>query len=188
VARALTSTYSPAEVQLVVLDSRRSLLETVGEEYRAGAAYSGPLADQVVTDLAGTLRARLPGPEITPQQLARRDWWTGPEYYILVDDYDLLMSSRGGGPLDSIVDLLPVAADVGLHVVITRPAAGSARLSMDSVIRRLQESNTPDLALSMPPNEMPLLNGSRGRPFPPGRGMVVTRRSATQLQIGWTEP
>jgi S-DNA-T family DNA segregation ATPase FtsK/SpoIIIE len=188
VARALIANYSPSEVQLVVLDSRRALLETVPQEYRAGAAYSGPPAAQVVTELASQLRERLPGAEITPQQLARRDWWTGPEYYILVDDYDLLMTGHGSSPLDSVVDLLPVAADVGLHVVLTRPAAGSARLSMDSVIRRLQESNTPDLALSVPPTEMPLLNGMRPRPFPPGRGMVVTRRSATQLQIGWTEP
>jgi S-DNA-T family DNA segregation ATPase FtsK/SpoIIIE len=188
VTQALVANYTPTEVQLVVLDSRRSLLEHVPQEYRAGAAYSGPPGAQIVTELAKQLRERLPGAEITPQQLARRDWWTGPEYYIVVDDYDLLMSSNGMGPLDSLVDLLPVAADVGLHVVLTRPAAGSGRLSMDSVIRRLQESNTPDLALSVPATEMPLLNGARPRPFPPGRGQVVTRRSATQLQIGWTEP
>jgi S-DNA-T family DNA segregation ATPase FtsK/SpoIIIE len=188
VVRTLIDSYTPDEVQLVVLDSRRALLEHVPQEYRAGTGYTGPLAAEVVNDLSEQLRARLPGAEITQQQLARRDWWTGPEYYIVVDDYDLLMGSRGSGPLDAIVDLVPVAGDIGLHIVLTRPAAGSSRLSMDSVIRRLQESNTPDLALSVPTNEMPLLNGMRPRPFPPGRGMVVTRRAATQLQIGWTEP
>jgi DNA segregation ATPase FtsK/SpoIIIE, S-DNA-T family len=58
---------------------------------------------------------------------------------------------------------------------------------MEPVIRRLQESNTPELALSMPPNEMPLLNGARGRKLPPGRAILVTRRDGTGLQIGWTE-
>ena len=188
VARAAIANHHPSEVQLVVLDSRRALPELVPQEYRAGVAYSGPPATQIISELAEQLRERLPGADVTPQQLARRDWWTGPEYYILVDDYDMLMPGYGAGPLDSVVDLLPVAADVGLHVVLTRPAAGSGRLSVDSVIRRLQESNTPDLALSVPPNEMPLLNGMRPRQFPPGRGMVVTRRSATQLQVGWTEP
>jgi S-DNA-T family DNA segregation ATPase FtsK/SpoIIIE len=120
--------------------------------------------------------------------LARRDWWTGPELFILVDDYDRLVSSMGAGPLDTLVDLLPQASDIGLHVVLTRAAAGSSRTSMDSVVRRLQESNTPDVALSCPPNEMPLLNGMRPRAFPPGRGMLVTRRLATQLQIGWLDP
>jgi S-DNA-T family DNA segregation ATPase FtsK/SpoIIIE len=93
-----------------------------------------------------------------------------------------------GGPLNALIDLLPQAADIGLHVVLARSAAGSGRLSMDAVVRRLQESNTPDLALSCPPNEMPLLNGMRPRQFPPGRGLVVTRRSATQLQVGWLPP
>ncbi|RFS45636.1 type VII secretion protein EccCa [Micromonospora craniellae] len=188
VVSALTATYPPEQAQVLVLDSRRALLAVVPREYQAAVAYSGQLAAQAVTEFADELRARLPGPEVTPQRLARRDWWTGPEYFVLVDDYDLLMRGHGAGPLDSILDLLPVSGDIGLHVVISRPAAGSARLSMDPVIRRLQESNTPDLVLSCPPTEMPLLNGMRPRVFPPGRGMLVTRRSATQLQVGWTEP
>ena len=172
---------------MLVIDTRRILLDAVPEHYRLGSAYSANAAGQLVTTLAEQLRERMPGPEVTPQQLARRDWWHGPDYYIVIDDYDLLVGSMGGGPLDSLVDLLPQASDVGLHVILAR-AAGSSRTSMDSVIRRLQESNTPDLALSCPPNEMPLLNGMRPRQFPPGRGLLVTRRLATQLQIGWTDP
>jgi S-DNA-T family DNA segregation ATPase FtsK/SpoIIIE len=129
----------------------------------------------------------MPGAGVTPAQLARRDWWSGPDVYILVDDYDL-MTGALGGPLNALIDLLPQAADIGLHVVLARGAAGSARVSMDAVVRRLQESNTPDLALSCPPTEMPLLNGMRPRQFPPGRGLVVTRRGAAQLQVGWLPP
>jgi S-DNA-T family DNA segregation ATPase FtsK/SpoIIIE len=188
VAQAIMSRYTPATAQVLIIDTRRALLEMVPEQYRAGAAYTGQAGGLLVRNLATQLRDRLPGPEITTARLARRDWWTGPEYYILVDDYDLLLSGRGLGPLDELVDLLPQATDIGLHVVLTRAAAGSSRTSMDSIVRRLQESNTPDLALSVPPNELPLLNGQRGRPFPPGRGQLVTRRLATQLQVGWVEP
>jgi hypothetical protein len=56
------------------------------------------------------------------------------------------------------------------------------------VVRRLQETNTPDLALSCPPTEMPLLNGMRPRQLPPGRALLVTRRTATMLQVGWLDP
>jgi len=73
-------------------------------------------------------------------------------------------------------------------VVLARSAAGSARLSMDSVVRRMQESNTPDLCFSCPPTELPLLNGARPRQLPPGRALLVTRRSMVLLQTGWLEP
>ena len=36
-----------------------------------------------------THRTRPPA-GITPQQLHPRDWWTGPEIYVVVDDYDLI--------------------------------------------------------------------------------------------------
>jgi DNA segregation ATPase FtsK/SpoIIIE, S-DNA-T family len=188
VAHAIVANHSPQQARVLVIDTRRILLEAVPEAYRLGSAYSAKAAGELVTKLSEELRARLPGPEITPQQLARRDWWSGPDLYILVDDYDLLAIPMQGGPLDSLVDLLPQASDVGLHVVLARAAAGSSRMSMDSVVRRLQESNSPDLALSCPPGEMPLLNGMRPRQFPPGRGLLVTRRLATQLQVGWIDP
>ena len=188
VAHAIVANHTPDQARVLVIDTRRILLEAVPEAYRVGSAYSAKAAGELVEKLSEQLRARLPGPEVTPQQLARRDWWSGPDLYIVVDDYDLLVVPMQGGPLDSLVDLLPQASDVGLHVVLARAAAGSSRISMDSVVRRMQESNTPDLALSCPPSEMPLLNGMRPRQFPPGRGLLVTRRLATQLQVGWIDP
>ncbi|MGX7828854.1 type VII secretion protein EccCa [Actinokineospora sp. 24-640] len=186
IAAAIPGVYTPEQARIVVIDPRRTLVESVPEEYRAGMAVSAAVAEGVVRPLAAELKQRVPGADITPSRLRKRDWWSGPEYFVLVDDYDLLVGALGG-PLDSLVELLPQAGDIGLHVVVARAAAGSSRTAMDSVIRRLQESNTPELALSMPPNEMPLLNGSRGRQLPPGRAVLVTRRDAVGLQVGWTE-
>jgi DNA segregation ATPase FtsK/SpoIIIE, S-DNA-T family len=187
IAHAIPQAYAPGEAEVVVVDSRRALFDAVPEEYRLGSAFSSSAAEELVAGLATRLRERVPGAEVTPARLARRDWWSGPDVYVLVDDYDLLVGMMTG-PLEALIDLLPQAGDIGLHVILARSAAGSSRVSSDSVVRRLQESNTPDLALSCPPTEMPLLNGMRPRQFPPGRGLVVTRRSATQLQIGWLDP
>ncbi|MEV5539903.1 type VII secretion protein EccCa [Saccharopolyspora shandongensis] len=187
IADAIPKQYAPGEAELILVDSRRVLLDAVPDSYRRGFAFSASAAEELIGKAAAELRERLPGADITPQQLQRRDWWSGPEVFIFVDDYDLLDSGMGG-PLDSLLDLLPQAADIGLHVILTRSAAGSARLSMDSVVRRMQESNTPDLALSCPPTEMPLLNGMRPQQLPAGRAHLVTRRNATLMQTGWLEP
>ncbi|MFD2420780.1 type VII secretion protein EccCa [Amycolatopsis pigmentata] len=186
IARAITRVHPPDQARIVVIDPRRTLLDSVPEAYRHGVAVSGPAAAQLILSVAGPLKERVPGTDISPSRLRKRDWWQGPEIFILVDDYDLILGARSG-PLDPLVELLPQAGDVGLHVVLARAAAGSGRSSMEPVIRRLQESNTPELALSMPPNEMPLLNGVRGKQLPAGRAILVTRRDSTGLQIGWVE-
>ncbi|WP_026422041.1 type VII secretion protein EccC [Actinokineospora inagensis] len=186
ITQAIPRVYAPDEARIVLLDSRRALLDSVPEEYRHGVAVAAGPAAELIRPLAAELKTRVPGADIAPSRLRERDWWSGPEYFVVVDDYDLL-NNGAGGPLDPLVELLPQAGDIGLHVVLARAAAGSGRMSMDAVVRRLQESNTPDLALSVPPNEMPLLNGQRGRQLPPGRALLVTRRDMTSLQIGWTE-
>lgn len=186
IARAITAAHSPEEAQVLVVDPRRTLLESVPDAYRRAAAVSAPAAEAAVRQLAEEMKQRVPGTDITPAQLRRRDWWSGPEVFVLVDDYDLLLGPMGG-PFDPLVELVPQAGDIGLHLVMARAAAGSSRTSMEPVTRRLQESNTPELALSMPANELPLLNGARGRQLPPGRGVLVTRRDGIGLQIGWTE-
>ncbi|MEV0705224.1 type VII secretion protein EccCa [Saccharopolyspora sp. NPDC050389] len=186
IAQAVTRVNSPDDVRIVVIDPRRTLVESVPEEYREGIAVAKHAAEELAQNLAARLRERIPGADITPAQLRKRDWWSGPEYFVLVDDYDLLTSGMGG-PLDPMVELIPQAGDIGLHLVVSRAAAGAGRTSMESCIRRMQESNTPELTLSMPPGEMPLLNGSRGRSLPPGRAVLATRREGIGLQIGWTE-
>jgi S-DNA-T family DNA segregation ATPase FtsK/SpoIIIE len=187
IAQAIPRAYPPGEAQVLVVDPRRGIVDEVQQDYQRGSAFSAAAAAELVGSVAAELRLRVPGPQITPQQLRRRDWWSGPEVYVLVDDYDLVCGGLGG-PLESLVDLLPQAGDIGLHVVLARAAAGSNRLSMDAVVRRMHESNTPDLALSCPPNETLLLNGMRPRQLPPGRGLLVTRRGATLLQTGWAAP
>jgi DNA segregation ATPase FtsK/SpoIIIE, S-DNA-T family len=55
------------------------------------------------------------------------------------------------------------------------------------VLRRLHESNIPDLALSCPPAEGVLLGNVRPRQFPPGRAMLLTRRQHQVLQTALVE-
>ncbi|QWF82748.1 type VII secretion protein EccCa [Amycolatopsis sp. CA-230715] len=186
ITRAITGVYGPDELRVIVIDPRRTLLESVPEDYREGLAVAMGAAETLVNEVAARLKERVPGADISPAQLRRRDWWSGPEYFVLVDDYDLVLSGMGG-PLDAMMELIPQAGDIGLHLVVARAGAGAGRTSMDSVIRRMQESNSPELTLSMPPGEMPLLNGARGRQLPPGRAVLASRREGIGLQIGWLD-
>jgi len=188
IARGVVDAYAPDDVRMVVIDPRRGIVESVPENYQFATAFSTSATEQVVAKLVAELRGRVPSADITPAQLRRRDWWSGPEFFVLVDDYDLLLGGGMSGPLMPLVELIPQAGDIGLHLVLARAGAGSSRTAMDAVIRRLHESNTPELTLSMPASEPMTFSPGRGRPLPAGRASLLTRRGGTGLQIGWTEP
>ena len=54
------------------------------------------------------------GGKPTAQQLRDRSWWTGPELFVLVDDYDLVVAGPTN-PLTPLLEYLPQARDVGLQ-------------------------------------------------------------------------
>ena len=50
----------------------------------------------------------------------------GPELYVVVDDYDLVVTPSGN-PLQPLFNLLAQGRDVGLHVVLARRVLGARR-------------------------------------------------------------
>jgi len=126
------------------------------------------------------MRRRLPPPEVTPEQLRARSWWTGPELFVLVDDYDLVAAAPAN-PLLALAEFLPQARDIGLHLVLTRRTGGAARALYDPIIQRLRELATTGLVMSGDPDEGPLVGPVRPGPLPAGRGRLVTRKTGTRL-------
>ncbi|WP_203663117.1 type VII secretion protein EccCb [Actinocatenispora rupis] len=176
------------DVRFVVVDYRRALLGLVPDEHLGAYAADSETLKVYVEQVSAKLRERLPPPTVTPQQLAARDWWEGPEIYLVVDDYDLV----GGGmqsPLRAFADFLPHARDIGFHVVLARRVTGSSRsLMSDVLVNRMQEMGTAGLILSGDRREGTLVGDQRAAVRPPGRGVLVTRRSAPELiQVAYTE-
>jgi S-DNA-T family DNA segregation ATPase FtsK/SpoIIIE len=79
---------------------------------------------------------------VTPDRLRKRDWWTGPDVYVLIDDYDMVAGSSTN-PLVGLVDLLPQARDIGLHVIVARRASGAQRALFDPLCSGCASSSRP---------------------------------------------
>ena len=137
------------------------------------------IADEV-SALAAYLQTRLPGPDVTPEQLRARSWWRGPDVFVLVDDYDLV-TGGSGTPLAPLVPLLGQAGDVGLHLVLARRSGGAARALYDPVIQTLRDCAAPGLVLSGSPDEGALVGSVRPQQRVPGRGTLVARSVGTQV-------
>ncbi|PRY31937.1 type VII secretion protein EccCa [Pseudosporangium ferrugineum] len=184
-ASGLTDRYAPAEAAILVVDYRRSLLDVVTGEHLLAYAGSEPTLTATIGDVAKGMRDRLPGPGVTSEELRRRSWWTGPELFILVDDYDLV-AGPGGNPLLALADLLPHSRDIGLHLLVARRSGGAGRALYEPVLQRLRELGTPGILLSGAKDEGALLGGLKPSPRPPGQGQYVGRRGdASVLQVAW---
>jgi S-DNA-T family DNA segregation ATPase FtsK/SpoIIIE len=134
------------------------------------------------------LRGRLPGDEVTQRQLRDRSWWSGPEIYVIVDDYDLVAGSAGN-PLTALIDYLPHARDIGLHVVVARRSGGAARAMFDPLLAQLRDLGSMGLLMSVQPEDGVLLGSVRPMVRPPGRAVLLARTADEQIvQVGWTEP
>ncbi len=187
-AHQIVTRYDPQQARLMIVDYRRGLLGAVESEHLISYTSTAEALTAAVTDLVASLRRRLPGPDVTPEQLRARSWWTGPDVFLLVDDYDLV-AAPSGNPLAPLVDLLAQAKDVGLHLVVARRAGGSARAMFEPVLTRLRELSTPGLVGNGSREEGPLVGTARPGPRPPGRAVLVTRRHGeTLVQLAWRDP
>ncbi|MFD4637141.1 type VII secretion protein EccCa [Lentzea sp. NPDC058436] len=184
VIKHVTGRYGPDEAKLLLGDSERELYEMVPEEYRIGYAISTEALTELCGSAAVSMQKRVPGPEIAPERLKARDWWTGPKLFVLVDDYDLLAPGGVQSPLDALVPLLARGVNISLHVVLARSTSGAMRAAMDPVIRRMWELGTPGLVLSYPKEEGKFLGEAQPRRLPPGRAQLVTRRGVRLVQTG----
>lgn len=156
--------------RLVVIDERRAHLGTLDEEMVAAYGASASAATQAILDTVRTLEQRLPGPEVTPAQLAARSWWEGPDIYLVIDDLDLVSDIA----LAPLLELLPHARDVGLHLVLARKAGGIGRAMFGqflSAVRDLQ----PALLLLDADRDEGTIFGIKPTALPPGRGQWVLR-------------
>ncbi|WP_433834234.1 type VII secretion protein EccCa [Actinoplanes sp. CA-015351] len=187
-ATSVTTLFTPEQARIILIDYRRSLMDLPVSEHRIGYGVQAQQTAELMRSVAGYMERRLPGPDVTTAQLRDRSWWTGPELFVLVDDYDLVAAGPVN-PLAPLLEHLPQARDIGLHLVLTRRAGGAGRALYEPVIQRLRELSAPGLVMSGSPEEGVLLGTVPARPMPPGRGHLVTRREGTRLiQLAYLPP
>ncbi|MDL4772611.1 type VII secretion protein EccCa [Actinomadura xylanilytica] len=179
IAESVVAGHTPAEARLIVIDYRRALLDTADTEHRIGYAASPSAAADLVADLVEALNDRLPPADLPAEQLRDRSWWKGSDVFLFVDDYDLVATA--GNPLLPLLDLLPQARDLGVHLVLSRTMGGMGRALYDPVIQQLKDMAAPALIMSGSREEGPLFGEVRPGPLPAGRGTLTDRRTGARL-------
>ncbi|MGH3392831.1 MAG: type VII secretion protein EccCa [Actinomadura sp.] len=175
----ITQRFTSEQARIIFIDYSRSLLDVASTEHQIGYAASSTAANQLVKDIHGAMIGRLPPADLTPDQLRSRSWWSGSDLYLIVDDYEMVGTSDN--PLRPLVELLPQARDIGLHLIVARAMGGAGRGMFDPVVQRIKEMGSPGLVMSGTKEEGALLGTVKPHKLPVGRGYFVERRGGTRL-------
>lgn len=138
--------HAPAAMQLVLVDPRGGLEGAVGAEHLLHHLVGRAQMRARLGELASYLQGRLPGPDVTAEELRARSWWRGAEVTVVVDDHDL--ATAGGWQdcgLHLLAPLLPQAREVGLQVVVAQRASARAA---DPLLQALVDLDVPRLDLT----------------------------------------
>jgi S-DNA-T family DNA segregation ATPase FtsK/SpoIIIE len=173
--------YSPEQVRFAIIDLRKTLLDMAESPNLLAYAYTPQTAKTCVDRLKQELDGRRStDAEVSIQALRNPKTWTGPHYFLFVDDYESLISPTGN-PLNPLAELLLQSRDIGFHLVLARRVGGAARQSMEAIFQRLREMSTPGLIMNGDPQEGTLLGTQKAALLPPGRGYLVRRNQRTTL-------
>ncbi|MBE7192544.1 MAG: type VII secretion protein EccCa [Gordonia polyisoprenivorans] len=179
---------TPDQVKIVLIDYRRTMLGIITGDHLAGYASSGENATKMMHQLAAYFTKRLPPDDLTVDALKARSWWSGPDVYIVVDDYDMVATSSGN-PLLPLIDLASHARDIGMHIVLARRSGGLGRALFDPVIGRLKDLSSDMLLMSGDRDEGYITGRTRMQRLVPGRGELVSRtRTQEMIQVATSDP
>ncbi|MHA3024124.1 type VII secretion protein EccCa [Mycobacterium sp. BMJ-28] len=177
-------------VAFTVIDRRLQLVE---EPLFADNEYT-PNIDRItpaMLGLAALLDKRRPPAGLSPQEL--RNWrYQGHTHYLLIDDVDQIPDGPavsgpyvGQRPWTPLLGLLSQAGDLGLRVIVTARASGSAHAVMTApLLRRLNDLQATTVMLSGSPADGGKLRGHRFHRLPAGRAMLLgDSEQATHIQL-----
>jgi S-DNA-T family DNA segregation ATPase FtsK/SpoIIIE len=187
ICEGIMASNTAGQAKIILGDYRRTMLGVVESEHLAAYAPSSGVLTKNMNDLAVVLESRMPHPQISQQQIRERSWWTGPDIFVVIDDYDLVVTSSGN-PVAAIVEYLPHAKDIGFHLVIARRSGGAARALYEPVIARMRDLASAGLVMSGSRDEGNLIGTVRASAMPPGRGTLVTRGGSGLIQLAWMPP
>ncbi len=187
IVRSICASNTSDQARIVLADYRRTLLSEIPVEYLGGYCTTVESATELMAALRDELRKRMPDPKVTPQQRVNRSWWSGPDVYVIVDDYDMVAAPTSD-PINALLEYLPHACDLGFHVIIARRADGAGRAMLKPVLARMRDLGSACFIISGERGEGVLIGTTKQSKLSPGQGTLLTTESEELIRTSWLPP
>ncbi len=174
----LAQRYSPAEVQIVLVDLRRTLRAMRSLPHMKGYAENEIKLNEIMEWLKKELTER--AQRLSSGAASK----TPPTPIVLVIDDFELVAALPKNPGTELKDVARQARDLGLHVIVAG-AISDLNKSFDPLAQQAKAVRA-GVILSGDPQENPIL-GVKLADLPAGRGFFVQRNSRNLMQVGFLE-
>jgi DNA segregation ATPase FtsK/SpoIIIE, S-DNA-T family len=136
------------------------------------------------------MQSRRPPAGVTQRQLAERSWWSGPEVFVVIDDYHMIVQRGALNPLEPLKDIIVDGRDTGLHVIAARNIAQADMALYDNVLGGIRNLNSSGFIMDGSKLDGNLIGDVKATKQPTGRGIFVEPMHARQdlVQAGWVPP
>jgi type VII secretion protein EccCb len=180
--------YDPAFATIILIDPRRKLVGVVPDDtWLSAYAYTPTNIREVIAELVTVLQERQPPPGATQQEMLTTKFWTGREFFLVVDDISSWPNAEN--PLNALAPYVEQAAELGLHIIAGAEIRNWSYMSHGNGVQgRVVGSLAPVLILDGRREHGQIVNGIFAEPQRPGKGLLVTRRGAEGVLVGWSEP
>jgi hypothetical protein len=180
--------YDPSEATIILIDPRRKLVGVVPDEgWLSAYAYTRTNIREVIGELCTLLQERQPPPGTTQQEMLTKKFWSGREFFLVVDD--ISSWSNAENPLNALAPYVEQAAELGLHVIAGAEIRNWSYTSHGSGVQgRVVGSLAPVLILDGRREHGQIVSGIFAEPQRPGKGLLVTRQGTEGGLVAWSEP
>ena len=170
---SISARFTPDQARVLLIDYRRQHMDVVPEEMLIGYLTSERDVVEGLPPFAARMRERRPPDGVTSQQLRERSWWSGPEIFVVVDDYHMVAQRGAMNPLDPLKDIIVDGRDTGLHVIAARNIAQADMALYDSVLGQMKNLNCSGLIMDGSKLDGMLIGDVKPSKQPAGRGILV---------------
>ncbi|GGL40588.1 type VII secretion protein EccCa [Nocardia jinanensis] len=190
ILESIRARFTKDEARVLLIDYRRQHMDALPPEMMVGYLTSGRDLVENLPAVAQRLRTRRPPDEVTSQQLKERSWWTGPEIFVVVDDYHMVAQRGQMNPLDPLKDIIVDGRDTGFHLIAARNIAQADTAMYDSVLGQVKNLNSSGLIMDGTKMDGMLIGDAKPTKQPVGRGILVEPLTSTKdlVQSAWIPP
>lgn len=178
IGQMIVTRCTPEQAQITIIDPKTSLIGKIQGDHVRAYAYTPEDIDAVLSDLAQSLRDRLPPSGLSQQELLSRRTWDGPHHFVLIDDeqelrpHGVIGKAAATAPLWGLIER---AREIGLHVIASRLPGNWAGVSVTSpFLQKMTGSRAPTLFMDNDPAAVKVFGRTAAQQLPPGRGLLVT--------------
>ncbi|NNH73235.1 type VII secretion protein EccCa [Nocardia uniformis] len=165
--------FTADQARVLLVDYRRQHMDAIPEEMSIGYLTSERDLTQGLPPFAAKMRSRRAPDDVTSQQLKDRSWWSGPEIFLVIDDYHMVSQRGAMNPLDPIKDIIVDGRDTGLHVIAARNIAQADMALYDNILGQMKNLNSSGLVMDGTRLDGMLIGDVKPTKQPAGRGIFV---------------